>query len=60
MKVPKVIQDIIIKFEDADEYTYKTCEKLKNDLEKHGWTIDYYLDADPYNLRPLKKSNNEK
>lgn len=53
--IPKVIQDIVLRFEEADEYTYKTCEKLKNDLEKHGWTIDYYLDAEPYNLRPLKK-----
>jgi len=53
--IPKKIESIIIKFEEADEYTYITCEKLQNDLEKHGWTIDYYLDAEPYNLRPLKK-----
>ena len=58
-EIPQAIQDIVLRFEEADEYTYKTCEKLKNDLEKHGWTIDYYIDAEPYNLRPLKNEYND-
>ena len=37
--------------EDADQY--KELARLVGELEKVGYTFDYYLDADPYNLRKL-------
>ncbi len=35
------------------DYNYKDCRKLEQDLNKIGYTIDWYLDAEPYNLRKI-------
>lgn len=32
---------------------YNTTENMLQDLEKIGFTFSYYLDAIPYNLRPI-------
>ena len=37
--------------EDADQY--KELARLVNAIEKYGYTFDYYLDAEPYGLRPI-------
>lgn len=37
--------------EDADQY--KELARLVNAIEKYGHTFDYYLDAEPYGLRPI-------
>lgn len=50
-ELPKHIQDIIAKYGECD--TYKQCEGMLKELNKHGYTFNYYLDACPYNLRKM-------
>jgi len=49
-KLPQNVQDVLTKYEEGD-FTYETCEALKNDLEAVGYTCDYGLDASPYDLK---------
>lgn len=51
-KIPQEVNVILDKYR-AGEYTYPECAQLQNELQKVGFTIDYYLDAIPYNLRPV-------
>lgn len=50
--LPASVQIILIKFSEQGN-DYETCSKLQDDLEELGFTIDYGLDAEPYNLRKL-------
>lgn len=47
--LPPAIIKILDKYPEVD--TYSQCEALKKELETHKYTISYYLDATPYNLR---------
>lgn len=50
--LPKKIQDILKSFdENAD--AYRELKRIVEELEQHGFTFDYYLDAEPYNLRKI-------
>lgn len=49
-ELPNEVQEILKEFEDMDN-TYENCERLVERLRTVGWTCDYYLDAEPYNLR---------
>lgn len=51
-KIPQEVNVILDKYR-AGEYTYPECAQLQNELQKVGFTIDYYLDAIPYNLREV-------
>lgn len=47
--IPAPIKKIFDKLgEDAD---YMDIENALQQCEKHGYTFDYYLDAQPYDLR---------
>ena len=35
--------------------SYKECNRLLNEVEKIGWTFDYYLDGIPYNFKQIEK-----
>jgi hypothetical protein len=48
--LPPKVKKILDKFGDN---TYDSCSKLVARLNKVGYTCDYYLDAEPYNLRVL-------
>jgi hypothetical protein len=48
--IPKYVLDIIAQFEDN---TYEECERILNKLEQIGYTYEYGLDAEPFNLRKL-------
>jgi hypothetical protein len=49
--IPQDVQAILETFnEDADPY--HELDRLTNELEAIGYTFDYYLDAEPYGLRP--------
>jgi hypothetical protein len=48
--IPKDVHDILATFEDN---TYEECERIKNELEQIGYTFEYGLDAEPFNLRKL-------
>ena len=50
--LPQNVLDVLSKHEEGD-FSYKTCEALKSDLEAIGYTCDYGLDASPYGLKVL-------
>jgi hypothetical protein len=52
--LPQEVQDVLEMHEEDWDYTYENCSNLQNDLEKVGYTIDWYLDAQPYNLRKME------
>ena len=50
--IPDEVQAVLETFdEDAD--SYRELARLVNELEPLGYTFDYYLDAEPYGLRPI-------
>ena len=48
--IPKEVLAILETFEDE---TYLECERVLNEIKKHGYTFDYYLTAQPFDLRKL-------
>jgi len=50
--LPQNVLDVLTKYEEGD-FTYDTCDALKNELEAIGYTCDYGLDAIPCELRKL-------
>jgi hypothetical protein len=48
--IPRDVLDILERFEDN---TYYECERILNKLEKIGYTYEYGLDAEPFNLRKI-------
>jgi hypothetical protein len=48
--IPNNVMSILETFEDN---TYDECDRIQNELEQIGYTFDYYLDAEPFNLRKL-------
>jgi len=51
--LPQEVQDIINKYQDDWEPTYENCRSMLKELEAVGYTFDYYLDAEPYDLRKI-------
>ena len=51
-ELPIEVKLVLDKYYDFDN-TYENCANLVNDLEQVGWTCDYYLDAEPFDLRKL-------
>jgi hypothetical protein len=49
---PQEVQRILSKY-DMEDYNYETLENLKAELEAIGYTMDYGLDAEPYDLRKI-------
>jgi len=47
--LPKEVQKIIYN----EVSTYAECQKMLEALKPHGYAFSYYLDAQPYNLRPM-------
>ena len=52
--LPSDVQAVIMKFEDSEQ-DYNTCQELVDALEEVGYTCEYGLSAEPYNLRKIKK-----
>tara|TARA_R110002020_G_scaffold154637_2_gene334699 strand:- start:100 stop:396 length:297 start_codon:yes stop_codon:yes gene_type:complete len=38
---------------DFEGDAYKECDRLLNELEPYGYTFEYGLDGEPYNLKKL-------
>lgn len=55
-KIPQEVNAILDKYREGD-YTYTELPKLQAELQKVGFTIDYCLDAIPYNLREVAPIN---
>jgi hypothetical protein len=51
---PENVKAILRKYDFEDGLNYDELGKVKNELESIGWTFDYGLDAEPYDLRELK------
>jgi hypothetical protein len=49
---PQEVQRILAKYEMEDN-NYETLQNLKAELEAIGYTMDYGLDAEPYDLRKI-------
>ena len=49
--IPGNVLDIISKYEALDSLTYVTIEMMLKQLNKIGYTFEYYLDCIPYNLQ---------
>lgn len=54
--LPVSLQKALIKAGEVT--TYNQCALLQKKCEKLGYTFDFYLDAIPYNLRPIGESKN--
>ncbi|MFN5417956.1 MAG: hypothetical protein ACK5B9_12935 [Flavobacteriia bacterium] len=53
--LPIEIQDILQWYSLLDN-DYQKCKDLLNELKPFGYTFDYGLDAQPYNLQPMKET----
>lgn len=51
--LPKELQHVLTKYEQYDN-DYNVVAAMQAECEALGYTFDYYLDAEPYNLRELK------
>lgn len=51
--LPQEVQAVLAEFEDCD-HTYPNCEQLLQALEPLGYTFEYGLDAEPFDLRKLE------
>jgi len=49
-KLPQEVRDILLTFEDE---TYAECERLEQELLPHGYTFEWGLGAEPFNLSKL-------
>ena len=53
-KLPIEVQAILDKYSEM-ENDYENCGNLVDELELVGWTCEYGLSAEPYDLRELSK-----
>ena len=53
--MPEALSEIFNRWESLmmDGLSYEQIASLMNEVESVGYTFDYYLDADPYGLRPM-------
>jgi hypothetical protein len=50
--IPEEVQAVLETFdENADDYA--ELDRILAEIEPLGYIFDYYLDADPYGLRPI-------
>ena len=52
--LPEEVKAALSRFEDREQQDmdgYRNCDQLIAELEPLGYTIDYYLDAEPFDLR---------
>lgn len=50
--LPKEVQEIIEKYSER-EYDYTTCSELEYEFNQLGYSMEYGLDAVPFNLRKI-------
>ena len=57
-KLPKEVLEILDKYSYFMYNDYNDCESMVKELEAIGWTCDYYLDAEPFDLRKVGEPSN--
>jgi hypothetical protein len=50
--IPEEVQAVLETF-DENASDYEELDRILAEIEPLGYTFDYYLDADPYGLRPI-------
>lgn len=51
--LPQVVQDILELF--GDQQGYEACKNLEKALKPHGFTFDWDLSGEPFDLKPIEK-----
>jgi hypothetical protein len=51
--IPNEVQAILETFDEDSGNTYLELDRILSEIEPLGYTFDYYLDAEPYGLRPI-------
>jgi hypothetical protein len=51
--IPDEVQAVLESFEEDSGNEYFELDRILAEIEPLGFTFDYYLDADPYGLRPI-------
>ena len=54
--LPIEVLSILEKYSELSE-TYENCGNMVSELEQVGYTCDYYLDAEPFDLRNIQFDN---
>jgi hypothetical protein len=52
-ELPADVKSVLDKYGIEGEATYETCGSMLAELEPLGYTFEYYLDAEPFNLRKI-------
>jgi len=50
---PEELKELLSHYESFEELDYEELRAMRAECEKIGYTFDFYLDAQPYNLRKL-------
>lgn len=48
--LPENVQEVLMKYGEIDQ-TYENCSALEKELDALGYSMEYGLDAVPYNLQ---------
>ena len=51
--IPNNVQAVLETFDENCVAPYGELDRILNLIEPMGYTFDYYLDAEPYGLRPI-------
>jgi len=51
--IPDEVQAVLETFNEDSDNTYFELDRILSEIEELGYTFDYYLDAEPYGLRPM-------
>lgn len=51
--IPNEVQLVLETFDEDCDNTYHELDRILNEIQPLGYTFDYYLDAEPYGLRPI-------
>jgi hypothetical protein len=54
-KLPLKVKKVFEKYENEEQDDYKTLSLISEDLKVIGWYMDYYLNAEITELRPMTK-----
>ena len=51
--IPTEVKAIMDTFNEYSGNEYLELDRIVNELNEIGYTFDFYLDAEPYGLRPI-------
>jgi len=57
--IPNEVQFVLETFNEDCDNTYHELDRILSEIQPLGYTFDYYLDAEPYGLRPIGMELNE-